>query len=358
MKIGILTFHRAVNYGALLQSWALQTFLKEIGYNSSIIDYKCQAIDESYKLFSWKKFFQCSMYSKLLYILNHISHWRGIKNRNEKFDEFRTTSLCLTRMEAVSEIDTVICGSDQIWNPYLTGGLDDIYTMADHRFSGKRKIAYAISGEPKYLSKKEVVTDILAQIKTFSAISFREPDLVEMFMPYYHGNIECCVDPTFLINKEQWDIFSSDEPIIKERYIFIYQVVYSKDCISLAKRIAKEKGLNIYFLNSSFKFGRREKNIQGQVGPKEFVNLIKNAEFIITTSFHGTALSIIMNKQFLFVPTGTNNRQIKLLKALNLEDRIAESVSNHFQCIEYKNVPIKSYANSSREFLLRNLSIL
>ena len=355
MKVGILTFHRAINYGASLQAWALQSYLIELGCECSIIDYRCALIEETYKPFSLVKFVKSSLPSKISYLLNHIVHFKNIGRRNDKFKEFWNSDLQLTPMEKLYELDAVICGSDQIWNPYLTGGLDSVYTLADNRFDNKIKIAYAVSGETTNLVKGNVVNDIRNKINDFSALSFREPDLVSLFQPYYNGKIECCVDPTFLLEKSQWESFSGFDPLIKERYIFVYQVVSSEKCFSIAKRLAKEKGAKIVYLNSAFKIGQKEKNIPGVVGPREFVNLIRNAEYVVTTSFHGTALSIILQRQFIFVPTGRNNRQLHLLRSLNLDSRIASDNFALFDIVDYNKVPLSKYISLSRNFLKDNL---
>lgn len=360
MRIGIVTFHRATNYGAQLQAWALQSFLNQLGFDVRFLDYECMEVKETYKTISLLKLHKQNLKSNVLYLLHRCIHVKGIRQRNKVFYSFQRDYLSIDKFPNEIYYDAVICGSDQIWNPSLTGGLDSVYTLSSKDIITRLKIAYAVSGESKHLQQFHVPQSIGSNLNEFKSLSFREKNLVDLFRPYYNGKIEYCVDPTFLLSKKDWEDFGGSEPLIKGRYLFVYQVVNSKQTKQIARYYARQHGVKIIYLNSAYRFYLREKNVANAVGPREFVNLIKYADFVLTTSFHGTALSILLNKQFALVYTCLMNRQKSLLDDLGLSDRIienAESVDS-LNDINYSSISMDDFSRSSKLFLSQNLNSL
>ena len=350
MKIGILTFHRAINYGAVLQAWALQRFLSSQGHDVYIIDYRCKAIEQNYRLINWN-FHQKVFTLKFFYqLLSRISHIHAINERNKIFSTFIENEMPLAHLKESSTFDAVICGSDQIWNPILTNGIDNIYTLVSPIFKKVKRIGYAISGEVTCFDFKSFQT-LKEIVDSFDAISFRERNLIEKFQPYCAKKISLCVDPTLLIDKNTWERFSCQR-IIHEPYIFVYQVVNNKKAYNIAKYIAKQKNLQLIYLNAKFKLNKKEKNISQPIGPKEFVSLIQYADFVLTTSFHGTAMSIVFQKQFAVIETGQMNRQKALLKEVGLENRLIRSTSSFvFESVDFTRVNINAITKESFRFL-------
>lgn len=352
MKIGILTFHRAVNYGAVLQAWALQTFLQNKGYDAGILDYRCKAIEENYKLLSKHKIFAGSLLSSVKYILSRIFHFSVILNRKKEFNEFINNRLNLLGLQEVKNLDVVITGSDQVWNPFLTGGINDYYFLNIEDFNDKNKIAYAVSGEIKYIDDSFVrqVAPIAAKIPN---ISVRESNLKQVLRIQ---NAKVCVDPIFLLTFEEWGAIGQRR-IVEEDYIFLFEVVPSPLSKKITKLLARKMGLKVIFLNSGFKFLKRSSNLKTQVGPEDFVSLIRYASFVVTTSFHGMALSMLLRKQFVLSPTKNMNRQNSLLKEIRLENRVINSIDklHHIKDITYTDNMFAQLSQSSKEFLISSL---
>lgn len=353
MKVGILTFHRAINYGAVLQAWALQTFLRNKGYDTSVIDYRCKSIEDNYNIFSWNKITNNGFVAFLKKTLSNLYHSRGILNRRKMFEDFLLKQLNLITVNEVGTIDTVITGSDQVWNPYLTDGMDEYYFLNIPAFSNKKKIAYAVSGEKSYFSDSYVkqISPVIAKIDN---VSVREANLKEVLNL---NDASVCVDPTFLLTEKEWSCLGNQR-IVKKDYIFLFEVVPSPIAKLIANELAGKYNLQVFFLNSGFKFLRENSNIKTPVGPEEFVSLIRYARFIVTTSFHGMAISLLLRKQFVLAPTKHMNRQRSLLKEIGLENRIVNNLGelNQLKDIQYSDEQFVQLAKSSQDFLLSSLN--
>lgn len=352
MKVGILTFHRAVNYGAVLQAWALQTFLKNNGYETYIVDYRCGAVENNYKLFSWQKIFHQSIIVSIKYILSRIYHYKSILKRKKVFNTFLSSKLNLISLSAVNDIDVLITGSDQVWNPYLTGGMDKYYFLDIPAFSDKKKIAYAVSGEKKFFSD-DYVEKIKPAISHINNLSVREANLREVLNL---NKAEVCVDPTFLLTNSEWENLGIKR-IISSEYIFLFEVVPSPVSKKIAKALSEKYNIEIIYLYSGFKFLKKNTNINSAIGPEEFVSLIRYSHFVVTTSFHGMAMSILLRKQFVLAPTTHMNRQISLLRQIGLENRIVKSHQELelLKTIKYTDEMFVKMSSFSQDFLLSSL---
>ena len=132
MKIGILTFHRAENFGAALQVYALQEKLKSLGYEVNVIDYRCNAIEQKYKLFTLGYFFERkNIFISLQTMFERILTFNLRKNKRSKYILFWNKYLQLSKSCTLKNIPTsydyYICGSDQIWNPGILNGIDPVF---------------------------------------------------------------------------------------------------------------------------------------------------------------------------------------------------------------------------------------
>lgn len=350
MRIGIITFHRAINYGAALQCWALQKYLEKTGNTCCVIDYRCENVERTYKILNLKEYLRRNgLKSKMGYLLSRLRHWHNMLLRNNAFKKFQESSFNLSETSNIRNIDAIIAGSDQIWNPQLTGGVDDVYILKNDLFDSVRKIAYAVSGEDQCFTERDI-NIIKGVLGEFYAVSFREESLARLFGQRYN-DYEVCIDPTMLLKASDYEEIVSDR-MINGQYLFLYQVVPSQDAVLFAKRVARERGLQFVFLNSKFDFFTAEKNIKEVVGPREFLSLIKYASLVITTSFHGLAFSIIYKRQFCYFKSGKTSRQENLLKQLSLEYRI---VNKKGLCskdvIDYDNINVETISERSKLFI-------
>lgn len=360
-KIGILTFHRAINYGAVLQAWALFKRIKDELYEVSIIDYRPNSIELTYKPFSFKKLFENnSLKSQLLYLLDRIFKYRMICVRNQAFINFRNENLKIEGINKIQDFDVLISGSDQVWNPNLTKGLDKFYYLNIPAKEGVKKISYGASSELAYFEEliKKQKAFLVKNLNSFNAISVREVALSDALSKHIEKKIDVVLDPTLLLSAEDYEEIIS-KPLEKNPYILVYQVVDKGETMKIAKKIAKERKLKIIFLNSKYRFYKRTTNLKGSIGPSEFLSLFKNASYIVTTSFHGTIFSIIFKKNFYTVVGNHSTRQTNLLNQLNLSSRILTNIDDLGETtdIEYLAVTesLDILRKQSELFLINNL---
>lgn len=202
MKIGILTYHRAHNYGAILQAIATRVFLKKHGYNSSYIDYYPDYHRLVYVPFSIKEVINLRFKGSFFYVLDRLLCWSDLKLRYNNFESFVKSNI-LPFCKSVNEnYDIVIYGSDQIWRKQRLGvGYNPIY-FGDNSINAKKKIAYAASmGE---LPSSEDEKYLLGLYENFDSISVREKSLKSFLEEKGLKNIYTCLDPTLLLEVEDW----------------------------------------------------------------------------------------------------------------------------------------------------------
>jgi len=332
MKIGIVTFHRAVSYGAVIQAWALQEYLLNKGYEVRIIDYRNKAVEDNYQLFSLKALFtNKSIKSFVKYLFKNSLNYSSILKRNHNFKYFIESELLLTSNsfyhsnEIPADFDVLICGSDQIWNPFLTKKFNNVYFLNFDAKKGCKRLSYAASSEKRSLILSDSDQDLLKNnLAKLNHISVRESNLIPLLKPYTEKKISTVLDPSLLINMDSYEKLNL-KPIIKGRYLFVFQVLKNFKAISLAKKIARYRGLKIVQLYSGFNKFLCNRSVQS-CGPKDFLSLIKYSECVVTTSFHGTTLSVVFKKDFYSINTGDANRQQSFLESLNLNDRFVSDI--------------------------------
>lgn len=332
MKIGILTYHKSINYGSVLQCWSLQQVLKKRGYEVEVIDYHPEKYNILYDLFvkgahkhNIKRFFLKK------YILNQMDEFKKFR---EQYINLSVDKLTINSdLSVLNKYDAIICGSDQIWNVRALD-CDPIYFLPV-KIKGK-KIAYAVSVNNMTFTEPKCDDALKKNILDFDYISVREESGAKKISQFIDGakNIDVLLDPTLLQSKEEF--LKIDSPRIKkERYIFLYDVWYGKEGIKAAKRISKKLGLPVYtgFMNRDIKSILKVEMAGIHVElentkPNDFLSLIKYADYIITDSFHGTAFSLIYEKKFVAINKRKDRKSMKndaritnILKKVNLLDR-------------------------------------
>ncbi len=340
--IGIITFHGSHNYGSVLQAYATQKLLTNLGYESEIINFRMKSQKEYYKLYPTKYGIR-TIIGNILLLPYHNSR----KSRYAKFENFIRNRYVLSGpdMSTYDELKTVssrydmyLTGSDQIWSnriPELVES-DVDYTgvyFLDFVENNKRRISFASSvGE----SNEKDLTDKVQLLKKFSYISTRETYGVNLLSKLTGKSVSKVLDPTLMITKEEWLSIAAKEPIIKEKYIFLYTLRGVRKGLLWGKyisEIAKKLNMRVVCISPFFPvLTPRVKNIYS-AGPEEFVNLINNASLIFTDSFHGTAFSINLNKPF-FSLTPEKERDVRkkeIIDTLGVGDRI---LSNYKQVAE------------------------
>lgn len=321
-KVGILTFHRSRNYGAVLQTYALTKSLEKTGLEVQVVDYQNPLIEE--QLMLWNAPEKTSVQS-IIYTVKQFVFRLGKKIA---FDRFIRKYIPLSfqigsekeKLKSLSEIyDVCITGSDQVWNGKLTD--NDMSYYLDFCEQKTKKIAYAVSVGDDIDSFNTKGKD---SIKEFSVITVRENILKDYLFENYHIKAELACDPTLLLTFDDYKKFLKPQ-IYKEKYLFLYTIQDSPKLQEFAGKIAKEKKLKIISNKNSIPFWLH-------CSPKDFLNWIYNAEYIITNSFHGTVFSIHFHKQFLsYVQKENgmlNQRIFNLLENVNLLERSINDIED------------------------------
>jgi len=345
MKIGILTYHRAENYGALLQAYALRTYLAGLGHDVDFVDYWPDYHRRFFELFSWRKFRESNLKGKMVLLYYTLFWHQARRRRQQNLQAFMHEELGLP-LEAryhndhdiVKEFDVVFYGSDQIWRRQRMPshpGLDFWYFGSDNVQA--RKIAYAASGwdckSPPTEDEKKVLR---RHLLGFEAISVREDSLKELLTSLgIQAQIVC--DPVFLLGKEAWLSLAdkaSEQPAY-QHYILVYNLLGQTSTVNFAERLGKEKNLPIVEVNKKyvpFTSGRRYCRT---ARVEYFLSLLAHADYVVGNSFHGVALSLIFQKQFFAVGMGPRaGRVTSLLNSLRIPERYTD-VWRYVPSIDY-----------------------
>lgn len=330
MRIGIITFINTLNYGASLQAYALQEVLKKLGNDAEIVQYVNHYIEEKEKN---------SKHTNLKSIYKRLIMGRGLKQKEKAFRNFENNNLKFgmqlkndTIQDVNNNYDLFITGSDQVWNMRITE--KDWTYFLDFVDDNNKKISYAPSfGNDIFPdSEKEQAGRYLKQ---FKAISIREESGKKLIKEISNRNAEVVLDPTLLMNKEDWESKIKFKPDL-QHYILVYFPHNKKIMFEFVNKLKQKTGLPVVYLSISPKIQTGVKTIY-DASPDEFLGWINNADYVITGSFHGTAFSINMNKQFFYETSNESSRIGNLAKLVGVEDRIITN-NNLEQKIDYSIV--------------------
>lgn len=323
MKIGIITIHNSSNYGASLQAFALLTYIKRVGHEVRVINYDNPHMSKGLAKIR-HGFNLMETYYMMLDILNLRSRIRMIR----LFEKFSEEHLDLTRkyskrqlLENFSEeFDIYVSGSDQIWNPNVTDGIVDAVYFCGMAQHGKKVISYASSFGGYDFKDERKNKEIKAYIKKYSAISVRESSYIEKAEELAEKHITKVLDPVFLLSGKEWEKILGLKRIARKPYILIYAMAKHKEIIRKVLECNKDKRYEILMVGIPLSVARGVKYIN-DIGPKEFLELFKNASVVVTNSFHGTSFGIIFNKRLQVLDNARNmNRIYDLLEKLSLMD--------------------------------------
>ena len=304
-KVGLLTYHGAINYGSVLQAYALQQTIINLGNQCEIIDFRPKKQSDIYAIFR-----KPNSIKNILIDMWAMADYGFMKRRNDDFESFLNNRLKLSESKLLTNdgiekiegnYDVFCAGSDQIWN-LSAPDYDEIYFM---NFTNKRKISYAASmGGVSNIdywksSAKEQLKD-LDLVDSLDCISVREKSAVPLLENYTNKDIKVVLDPTLLMNKSQWEKIISNNRI-KGKYIFLYSIGYNEDVYKLGKKLSEMYNLpmvTLYTLRTNYKYFAKGVKRAKNEAPEDFLRLINDAEYVVTNSFHGTAFSINFQKEF------------------------------------------------------------
>lgn len=382
-KVGIVSCYFKHNYGSMLQAYATQQILDNLGIENETIN-----IDENIDFSKGKKKYYMTQITNFTFIKSKLGMvklkfdkklkkdlGRNIAIRDKKYKEFET-KFRLTKAyktyqeltEKCKDYSSVLVGSDQLWLPVNV--VADYYTL-NWVPDDVNKISYAtsfgVSTVPeKYKEKYKKFLDRI------NYLSVREEAGCKLVKELSSNEATLVCDPTLLLTKDEWMEIQREKPIIKEKYILCYFLGSNIEHRKFAERLKEKTGCKIVSLNHADEYVKYSDIFADEtpydVGPAEWINLIRNAEYVCTDSFHGTVFSLLNNKKFFTFrrysnssKVSTNSRIDSLLNIVDLHDRLLNGDEEILDCIEKQidyeqvNKKLDKFRNESKEFLKKSI---
>lgn len=331
-KIGIITFHAAYNFGSVLQAYALQEYLRKKGFEVEIINYRMKEQKDCYKMFR-------TDYGVKIFINDTLGVFYLNKKieRKKSFEQFISDYLVLTQefadplefSEYNDKYDVYISGSDQIWNKHANELHNVEWKYMEPYLLNKihgRKISYASSiGNMK---DDMELNHLIEYIRDYHRISMREEASAKLISKYLNKRVESVLDPTFLLKRQDWISRFKLKKRNEKKYILFYSLAGRKKLNKFKKLITdiEKKGYVVKYITPFFQFryGDRMNFVNClEYGPYQFLDAIYNSECVITDSYHGTILSINLNKNFYSINGDyeSDYRKTSVLQKLDLMSR-------------------------------------
>ena len=349
--IKIITLHDICNPGSVFQAYALNKFVNDNGFESQIIDY-------------------VPIYShigknKIKGVIRNILFGKNLRKIRKKYRQFINENIATTSKKYSSSknlfkekegTELFIAGSDQLWNLDYDCGRDEAYYLSFAK--NCKKISYATSLGKEKVDKQDL-NFIADKIKDFSYLSVREKSSCAMLEPYVGKPIKWVCDPVFLLDKE--DYVKDCKRLLDDKYLVVYLSAGTELLNSCLQKIKELTGYKVVLLGGNVTRFACDLHVK-DMGPKEFISYIVNAELVISSSFHATAFSHIFHKKFGVILPEKNGERIKSLLALsNLENRIIESVNDVDEVLEEVDFnavdgKINPFVKESKEYLLDAIS--
>lgn len=383
MKIGLLNFHYAYNYGAVLQCLALLRTLEKMGHEPIVVNYRPYYQRQYYlpypdpfrtSYIAWKKLKKEAFPKRMIFpakwfvhtVLNYgkAGSRKKLKWLFEPFADkyIPQTKVYLSpeklRKDAGNIADAYICGSDQIWNPDVTWGIDRVYYLDIG--TGKKKIAYAVS--PCGLDCDKYADEIRSAASGLDHISLREREkLAELSRVLGRDDITVCPDPTVFPEAGEYAVFEEDITEKEGSYILMYGFDDrdgNKLLTDTATEAGRHFGLPVIDISLDDICGKNDDIRRVNVTPGQFLKYIGNARYVVTNSFHATVFSIIYRKDFCAAAkSGTSARVTELLDTLGLSGRIIGASDEPTYDTDYSGVSekIEAFRQKGIDFLKKAL---
>jgi hypothetical protein len=333
IKVAVITRHSIFNYGSLLQTIATQESINRLGYECVIIDY--QRADEDYhkiasvlvKSTKWNKNIITRLIYKMIqspkfYVMGH--HFEKMRKNTIQMTRKYTSLDDLRSDKPIADI--YLTGSDQVWGPIGADAFDPAYFLSFADDSDVR-VAYAGSfGRTKF--SDNIIAQFKSYLEKYQSITVREKSAVKIIEDMGISSVNQVLDPSLLLDADYWSRMIHDK--FPENYILIYQLHNNPQMLEYAYKLAERTGLKLVAMSSTVRH-LVHKGSKHVFLPtlSQWLGYIKNARFMITDSFHGTAFAINMNTQFVnILPEGTATRNQSILELTGLENRVVKNFSD------------------------------
>lgn len=360
MRIGILTYSRAYNYGAFLQAYALKTYIESLGHTVEFVDYESERHSSAYSCFNREFFKSLGLRGKLSYFVKSVVSLRRNLIRHRKMDNLQRRLLNLNgecchdlSLLEKNKYDCMVYGSDQIWrksslNP--GGAFDAVYW--GEGFCNTKKIAYAPSMGIIDINSNDR-NFIKSHLSNFAHLSCRELDLIDAISGYTSKAITQVVDPVFLLDYSVWDNKIKARRFRFSSYVLIYNLMHDDNVVKTANILAKKYGLEIVEITGAVQPFRYGRNVLQACDPFDFIALIKNARYVIASSFHAVAFSVIFKKDFYAMGMKNNSGRVRtLLESCGLGNRLINEPSQIEELhVDYSKFDMTDIINHSKSYL-------
>lgn len=355
MKIGILTFHRAINYGAVLQCYALSEVLKRMGHDVSVIDYRQPRVERTDRhVCSNRERFELLCGLHLRSWLHYKRNWRRHEKTERKFDSFLKRFLTLTEpcdlYTIPQDFDVYIVGSDQVWNSRICDGIDPVYWGEFKHPDNSLLVSYAASTSVSDM-KKNNPKELFRRLSRFTFVSVREDKVAQYINAnaQLSGTVQTVLDPTLLGDSSIWNKLDAIKQC-NEPYVLYFA---ARSC-EKRPNVVKEKAERLSRL-----LGCGVETISfSSDTPEQFVSKFRYAKAVVTSSFHGVMFSLIFHRM-LFAVQYHDDQDSRYVNVLH--DIDADYMLSSFDCdneqpyiVDAKtlNVRLSNLRNNSLKFLL------
>lgn len=345
------------NFGTYLQAYALQKAIEGLGYENTVID-DGRVVDS----FPRKRFSPVRLLRSIPFLCPKRAGFRR-KSRPvlSEYEQFKSTYIktdtdWTLKEELSSRYDVYIAGSDQIWSPSVP--FDGFYYLD---FTERAKIAYAPSlGATAY--PDHMVQKVKPYLASFAAVSVRETKGADILRERFSIDAKVVADPTMLLTLDDWDSVSGGNEIVEQPYVLCYFLSYNKAYVDFAREFCRQKGLKFRLLVVSHEFVGVQDADEVYTGPSGFLSNVKNAEYVLTDSFHGTIFSLIYEKQFCCFKrfrddsvASQNSRLENLLAKVGLSDRFQDEQGMHILSDDIDYTPVRRAVSDMRAESLKYL---
>lgn len=360
MKVGILTYHRSHNYGALLQAIATRLVLESLGHEAYYVDYWPGYHRRMYALVNERLLFTWRVHRVFLYLLRGVLYVLKCKKRRRanmnRFIRRYIEPYC----KPVSDYyDVILYGSDQIWRKQREGvGYNPVY-FGQNTFMCGRHITYAAS-MGILPGNQEDAERVRSLVSGLDRISVREESLKDFLYGIGIHDVHVCLDPVLLLSSSQWNKVFQPVDSPRGKYVLFYNLLSDSFDRNDLEDFASKRHCRLKVLHSKPIHKETQDDIC-TVSPEGFVDLVRNAEFIFTSSFHGLVFAITYRKPFLASFSRNVDRAKSILCKLGLSDRLIppmDKIPQYIKPIDYRSVEedLEKIREESIQYLIRSLS--